>query len=267
VSELLVIGDDNWQDHCDGGKHAAGSFGCVRTPGRMRAMPEMTLENSGSPLVPQSDWKSRAEKMVAAKATLKDLAYDTRALDQDGVGQCWLFGNCGAVRTLSIRQGGIARLPSPQSLAYALRSDYARWGVNGGDPADSAEALVKFGAARAELWTDDPAEGRDSKLATDAAEADRENNRVTRCVELGHENDRWDEVVSCALQNIPMGVCFDWWSHHVEGVGVIVKGGELCLLCRNSWGADYGDNGFFALAGRKKYPSGAWAFVEATYSP
>ena len=268
MTKQLVIDDDNFREHIGDGETVVidgkpRAFGCVRTPGRMRAAPNLTFADAGVELIPESQWKARATKLIDEGADLKTLTYDLPALDQDGVGQCWMFGHCGAMRTLSRRQGGVLRLPSVQSLAYSLRSDYRSWGVRGGDPADSMEALMEHGAARDELWPTDPDVGRNSKYATAEAEADRQANRLLVGIELGHEHDIWQELISCLLQGIGGGVAFNWWGHHVEAIAYLPNGN---LLIRNSWGNGWGDRGFGELAGAKKHPSGAWAFVRMVQS-
>ena len=264
MTKQLIIDDTNYQHFVDGGQHAGGRvFGAAMVPGRARAS-GLTLADVGIPIIPEAEWPDRIAAKNKAKSWLKDMTYDLDSLNQRSEGQCWLFGNCGAMRSLSVRQGGMLRLPSPQSLVYIIEG-YRNWGCRGGDPADSAQALHETGAARDELWPADPNVGRNRKYATDAAEADRANNMAVLMVELGHENKIWPEVVSCLLQDIPVGVCFEWWYHHVEGC-YLDYDREVRLGIRNSWGNDgFGnDRGFGLLAGQKKYPSGAWAFVEMT---
>lgn len=262
----LIIDDDNYRQHLGDGEEVTingqvRKFGCVRTPGRMRAAPQMTLAAAGVQLIPESEWAARAQQRLDDAADIKSLTYATECLDQDGRGQCWLYGNCGAFRSRCVIQGGVIRLPSVQSLAWAIYGGRS-WGNRGGDPADSFEALMDQGAARSQLWPMN-GEGQSGKCKTDAAEADRANNHLLVGVELGHENKRWNELVSCLLQGIPCAACWDWWSHHTEVCDYMPSGN---LRGRNSWSADYGDNGFYELAGSKKFPSGAWAFVQVTQS-
>lgn len=264
MPKRLVINDDNYKDYLGDGDHIVidgqkRSFGCVRTPGRMRAAPHMTLAKAGINLIPESEWKSRATKIFGDGADLKTLTYDLDSLDQNGRGQCHTYGHCGAMRTLSKKQGGVYRCPSVQSVAYAIWGGRG-WGNNGADPADSFEALMEQGGVRDTLWPMN-GDGQSTRYATPTNEADRANNKLVVGVELGHEADLWTELVSCSLQGIGGGVAYNWWQHHVEWIGYLPNGN---LLCRNSWANDYGDKGFFELSGSKKMPDGAWAFIQMT---
>lgn len=265
MTDRLIIDDSNWREHSEGGELAVGSFGCLRPKYRARAVPEFTFADIQIPLIPESEWGDRIRAKDAAKSWLKDLTYEQDSLDQDGRGQCHLYGNCGAFRTLTTKQGGIPRCPSAQALAWNTW-DGRSWGNRGADPADSFETLIAEGAARDSIWPMD-GDGQSSRYNTDAAQADALNMRLVRGVELGHEDDIWREVISCVLQNIPCSAAFNWWGHHVEMPWAGLKGTEVCSGGRNSWGNSYADRGFFLLSGSRKRPSAAWAFVEATYSP
>jgi hypothetical protein len=73
----------------------------------------------------------------------------------------------------------------------------------------------------------------------------------------------WPMLVTLLLKGIPCACDFNWWSHSVVAVGLVIVDGEICLRCRNSWGNRYGDFGFFTIKGRKKYPDGAVAIVNS----
>lgn len=265
MAQQIIIGDNNWQEFVGDGESVVIDghrryFGFKPTAGRMRVAPFMTLEKAGVPLIPESDWASRAQKMLDDKADLKSLCYHLEPLDQNGRGQCHLYGNCSAMRGLSVRQGGVLRCPSAQSLAYAVWGGRS-WGNSGADPASSFEALLEQGAARSEIWPMD-GDGQSSRFATPEAEADRANLKLLVGVELGIDNDMWKETVSCLLQGIPVSVAFGWWNHHVCGYSYLPNGNLVIL---NSWG-DWSDNGFGELSGSKKYPDQAFAFIRMAQS-
>ena len=264
MGQMITIHDDNSHLFSDEQAEHGGVrrvFGAKMVPGRFRATPT-TLGDVGIGLFPESEWPDRIAEKAKAGSWLKDLTYGLPALNQRSVGQCWLFGNCGAMRALSVKSGGVLRLPSVQCLAYSLRGSYRRWGNGGGDPADSAQALVDVGACRDELWPSDPSVGQSAKYWTNAAQDDRLNLRCDRMVELGRDEDIWLELGTCLLKGVPVGVCFDWWGHHVWAAWLEFVSREVQLGIDNSWGPEWSDNGYGLLAGKRKRPDGAWAFVE-----
>lgn len=267
MTKQLIITDENAHVHkgADGAiivNGEAKSFGCIRNPHRMRSAPGMSLAKAGIPLINKADFLKEIKQLYDDGADLKTLTYDLDALDQGERGQCHIYGNCGAMRTLSRKQGGVLRCPSAQSVAWAMYGGRS-WGNLGDDPGKSFEALIESGAARSELWPMD-ADGQSRRCATEEAEADRENNRLIVGVELGIDNDMWTEIVSCARAGIPMAGCWDEWGHHTEIAGVAIVKNALKLLGRNSWTNDYGDRGFYILDTRWMVPDNAWAFIQMT---
>jgi hypothetical protein len=263
----LIIGDHNWQDHAIGGPHAKGSFGCLRPKWKVRRNPLVTFADLSIPLIPEQEWGDRTKEMQADRSFIKDVCQSKGpqnfCLDQNGRGQCHVYGHCGGVRSATILQGGVIRLPSAQALAYNTW-DGRSWGNNGADPAESFQCLVNEGAARHTIWPMD-GEGQSSKFNTPQAKADTQNMRLVRAVELGHEAPILQEVFSCIFSRIAGSWCQDWWSHHEEAMcWAGFSGTEVCPGGRNSWGADYGEDGYFLLSGSKKTPDGAWAFAEVT---
>ncbi len=269
MGKLITIDDSNFQQHVGDGEKifVNGHWRLLSSrhdPDRPIAS-KLTMAAAGIPILQKASWPDLIRQQQASKSSLKDLTYDLEATDQRSEGQCWIFGTCEAARTCIVKQGGVVRLPSPQSLAYAIYGGRG-WGNGGGDPGVSVDALQTKGASRTELWGETN-DFQSSKYATPAAEADRANNKLVRVIELGATGDLWTEFMSCLLQNIPCGCTWNWQSHYTAGLYAnLSASGEVLTGCRNSWGTAYSDRGFYELAGTKKVPDWCAAFVEMTFS-
>lgn len=266
----LVIGDHNYQQFLGNGQWVDYNghrryLSAKIQPGRPKLRGAMTLEQAGISLIPQSEWGDRIKDQESLQSSLKHLLkrHGATPSDQDGVGQCWIFGTCSAAETTILRQGGILRRPSPQSLAYQIYGG-SGWGNGGGWPAESVQALMDNGAARASIWPESTS-GQSSRYNTAQAQADCANHKLVKMIELGDQN-MFAELITCLLLNIAVGCSWDWWNHYTEACYAGLSGSEVCTGIRNSWG-EWGDgDGFGLLAGSKKTPGEAFAFLEMTQS-
>jgi len=91
------------------------------------------------------------------------------------------------------------------------------------------------------------------------------NDRDESNAELGWERNaaqhriiRWADVegfdmqMTCALRRLPVPIGLGWWGHLVCQLDPIHYGGtDFGIGCDNSWGSDYGENGYFELTERR----------------
>ena len=73
--------------------------------------------------------------------------------------------------------------------------------------------------------------------------------------------------MTAALIRLPVSIGLDWWGHQVLITGPVDLGnGKYGVEFRNSWGADYGDDGYSTLTENKAQPSGSFACISVCAS-
>ena len=120
--------------------------------------------------------------------------------------------------------------------------------------------MISHGACRQEFW---PNNDLNIKHAKDGWTADAADHRVIRWVDvLGFELQ-----MSLALLRIPVAIALGWWGHLVCQLDPIeLPNGSFGIGCDNSWGPDYGDNGYFILEEAKGTADlGAFAPLSTTF--
>jgi hypothetical protein len=111
---------------------------------------------------------------------------------------------------------------------------------------DAIRFMASHGAVRDSLWPNDALSSRYASLPE--VKADYPRHLVLGTIaDLGASGDIFAETVTCVLLGCPVVVCYDWWGHCVLAVDVALEGGVWYLVCRNSWGMTFGDQGFFKL--------------------
>lgn len=247
--KLPVIGDDNFES----------AIKLADVVGYGRGLLPKQADDSGPfkggfdiQLIPESEWKERIEEREAKKATNR-LFYDWAGIackNQKSTNYCWIFAATTAVEHLHALKTSEAVELSPASAGSKITGfrNVGGWSTRG------VRYIAENGVVPTSLWPD-TAIDRDYDKAESWEAAKR--FRVTEWMELDEGN--FPQVVTCMLLRIPLAVGYSWWSHAIVAVDVVIQDGEVCLLCRNSWGSDYGDNGYFVLKGKKKIPDDAVA--------
>lgn len=176
--------------------------------------------------------------------------------DQGQTNYCWAHGSVRALEVLRVFEGQTPLILSAESVAVPITH-----GRNvGGWPEDALEWLLKYGACVDALWPDND---RSESLYTDDVKADAQNYRVIRWADV----DSFAMQMTFALLRIPVAIGLAWWSHLVCQLDPIHnEDGTFALGCDNSWGPDWGDNGYFTLDESEATADlGAFAPFSATF--
>lgn len=207
-------------------------------------------------VIPEAEWADRIRD--GQGSFLSDWRKDVlEPHDQGQTNYCWAHGTTRTLEVLRCWNGQEPLLLSAESVAVPLTGGRNR----GGTATEAIERLASHGACRQEMW---PANSRDEDDATDGWEDDARQHAVIAWVEV----TTWEEQITCALLRLPVAIGLSWWGHLVCQLDpVILDDGSIGIGCDNSWGPEYGDNGYFTLTRRRGTAGlGAYAPISATWS-
>jgi hypothetical protein len=142
---------------------------------------------------------------------------------------------------LRVAEGQDPVILSAESIAVPLTGGRNR----GGSPEEALHQLRNFGACEQSYW---PLNDRNENNAKAGWEENRKLYRLIRWADISG----FDMQMTCALLRLPVPIGLGWWGHLVCQLDPIHYGGDdFGIGCDNSWGTDYGDNGYFELTERR----------------
>jgi hypothetical protein len=249
----LLINDTNYQQHVT--EISDGRFGDRRLGGclpRRTAFGECSVAAPmpESMLIPRSEWPDRIRQKDAEKTWVKDTCARIPCMDQDGLNYCHAYGPVMAAMCHRLVQNQ----PHVMLSAESIGGPVTGWRNDGAWPEDDLQQMVKYGACPASMM-DKPWSRTPSKW-DEAWETERLKYRVVEWLDGQIERKTFDAAMTMALQNLPGAAGFTWWGHevayclHAQDLGR----GKFAIGGRNSWGADYGEDGFFYLEEGKGTP-------------
>jgi len=212
---------------------------------RILPAPRVRAFREGFPTVPRDQW----DKLIADRDAVDLALYSGYRMDQDGVGSCATESANNGVEVCEIWAGQKPTKFNPW-FGYHTTSG----GVDRGSSLqDNLRFIQEYGCCPEEVWPRSKGwRTRPSAEAYDAAKA----HRLLEFWEVTN----WDEFASALLYGMP--VYFGYPGHAILAVKLLAKDR---LLYENSWGADWGDNGFGSLShNRIAWEYSAYAFRLAT---
>jgi hypothetical protein len=141
----------------------------------------------------------------------------------------------------------------PESLsAESVCVPVTRGRNRGGSPEEALRRLQSHGACYQEFW---PKNDLNEEHAKRGWEVNAYSHRIIKWLEVSN----FDDQMTLALRRIPVAIGLGWWGHLVCQLdpvylddlpdldNVVRASGQFGIGFDNSWGADFGDNGYAYL--------------------
>lgn len=198
--------------------------------------------------IPSSQWAERIDHLnsIGGQPYHWHQSVGRKAVyNQKSTPYCWMYGVCGAINNSLIRQGvGHVDL-NPFATAYLGKKGRFR----GGFGIEACRYIQQWGVPE----KDDIPEFQRSFRWSEAAKQSARKHRLVSFEELP-KNSMESVIDAILVERCPVSVAFSWWKHLVCCLGVAKRGNEFGLICLNSWGPNWGDNGYTTLWGNKAIP-------------
>jgi len=263
----LIINDSNWQEQLgdghtiDIGGHSRIIGGCKPVRYAYGKNPFAKPCEDVFELIPESEWIDRIKERDKDNSWQYEIAKLLDVRDQNSLGYCHAYGTIEAAEvSRAIANESYVRL-SAESIGGPITS----WTNNGADPSDDLQQLIEVGACE-EKYMDKSWSLNPNKWKSGWKE-NRANYRCTEWIDLAVPGKELEAAISATLLGFACGLGYAWWSHFVmNGLKLKVVNAtakriydKYAMLGRNSWGAQYGEDGFFWLTGSKMVPD--WSFA------
>jgi hypothetical protein len=260
----IEITDRNWQDHvgyagvleadhpfAGGEQRVCGCLPRRSVYGSLPYAEPLPRER----LIPRSEWKDRIADGERTQTFLSHLLAraGVPCLDQDGLPYCHAFSPAAAMMGLRAYHNLSFVLLSAGSIGGPATGYTPR----GATIEDDLQVIVERGAASVAFV---PMMQVSRAGWKPGAEENALLHRVAEWYDLGGTGRMFDEVITLLLRRIPVCVGLNWWGHAVTYCDpVVTSSGRFGVRFRNSWGPDYGEDGYAILEEGKGTPDDAYA--------
>jgi hypothetical protein len=200
-------------------------------------------------LIPESEWDEHIERKNESDSWLKNSMDEIPCLDQNGLGYCHAYCTVTAMMAKRAQQNHPFVLLNAESIGGPITG----WRNRGAHPEDDLDQAVEFGACPQSMvdrqHSISPSRW-DSRWTTE-----RDKYRISEWWDGELPGLSWEAAVTFTLLNIPFFSGHAWWSHAITGgFRLRKKNGIYQIEFLNSWGDDYGENGYFWMGEDKGTP-------------
>lgn len=219
--------------------------------------PQMFDPPSELKVYPRSEWSDRIKQKTQEKSWLTDLR-TWPSLDQNGNGFCWAYSTTSCV----MLNRSLMNQPYVRLSAHAVACKIKNFRDEGGWCGLSAKFQREQGCPSVEFWAEKSMSRSHDRPETwaNAALHKVSEEWVDLTRDVWDQNLSFDIVATCLLNNVPVAVDFNHWSHSVCGIELVeVEPGSFGLKILNSWTDGWGERGTGILRGSKAIPDGAVA--------
>lgn len=183
--------------------------------------------------------------------------------DQDGCGSCWAFSTVGCLESAHLIKYGSLVTYSEQQLVDCA-GDFENNGCSGGLPSHAYEYIYHVGGLA--LNESYPYDGNDHNCTVNESDYAVAVSSGSVNITSGDEEELKEHVYKYGPTSACYQVVDDFSSyqsgiyssstcgngeqdvnHAVLAVGYGTENGTDYWLCKNSWGADWGDHGYFKI--------------------
>lgn len=202
--------------------------------------------------IPESDWPAIIQEKERTGTQLSQIIRSAGlpCKNQRNTNYCWIFAPTHSIEICRVLQNEQIVLLSPASAGARIKNfrNVGGWGTEG------LRHLAEKGCNTIEQW---PETAIDRKYNTAENIELALRNRVLEWWDLRPRN--YKQYISLLLRNFPIPIGLNWWSHEVTAYDAVYVDGQVRPRIRNSWGMDWGDQGFSILTVQKGTPDDAVA--------
>lgn len=206
-------------------------------------------------LIPKSEYQGRCEEMVAQGTLLSQriLAENLPCKNQSTTEFCFANAPATALEVLRILQNEPMVIFSPASVACKITG----FQNHGGWAKTVVQWISTHGIVPVTNW---PANAISRTYDTDENWQIAAAYKFTDWTALVPRN--LDQVLAFVFRRLPVPVAYNRWAggnqgHEVLACDPVWTNGTIGIRIRNSWGSQWGSNGFAVLAGNRAIPDDA----------